>query len=1010
MAETGVPGVKKGGAVYRCPTWSTPNTTGLCQQIPFDTSGPLLLENGNAIERKSDQWFGATVKSSGKNGVIIACAPRYVYFTISTTNPSRFPLGICYTSRGDFSNFNKWSPCTGGTFDGIMHHPYLRWNGLGNCQAGMSTDVIKGIALVVGAPGSYSWQGQIYVADLIFNNFYYTLERDDDQEYDNYAGYSVAIGQFSQNKYYQYGYAVGAPKGNAMKGKVDIYSQRNSGELEIKDYLFGEQMGSYFGYSICVSDVNADGRDDVIVGAPYYTDKADSNDKWDAGRVYVYHLNEMYVFDEPDKMTGDQSGARFGSAVAAIGDVNLDGYNDIAVGAPYYGNDNKGAVFIYHGSENGIRTKISQVIRASDINANLKTFGSSLAGGLDMDNNQYSDILVGAYASDKAVLLRSRPVVNIKADVSVFPEYIDLEKPCHDGAPVACFSLKICFSYTGIKVPTLLDIEFTSALDSLKERQKRAYYKGTSAKNITGGLTLKLPNTSTCREWHSYIKKQVVDKYSSIAVDITYKIPESAPYFGALRPVQNQYAPSVTRKLVHIQRNCGNERICVPDLSLTADFDVDEVLIGGTDHFKLQITLANRGEDSFETKVSIQLPAGFDFIRAQKTNASEYIVSCLDSPQFEGTITCSAGNPLKSADQVEFAVTVSTLGFNGSDYIQLNEKDKTVEIYLKADSTHLEESDTLSNNDVWLNIPVNVNSTVLLTGVSTPEFVWFYHRVDKPNFIITREGEIGPEVRHFYEVRNLGPNAIDGADVTINWPAFTPAGGHLLYLLDVHLQDGPPCVVYGEYNPEKVTISRVHSILTQVHPTVITNSTKRRKREETAKASFKMDCSSNRCLQIKCSIDFVLQIGQKASIEVRSRLWKDTLMEDGYDNSEITSTAQVQVTSMPYSLKPDFYPDAENKVSSVAVAIVIASRDPVFPVPLGVINVSLWVLLPAVLGGLVILLCVIVIMWWNGFFRRKRIKNTYYVREVTSLKVDVADEKEGVENPQSAEICQDEEQ
>ena len=43
----------------------------------------------------------------------------------------------------------------------------------------------------------------------------------------------------------------------------------------------------------------------------------------------------------------------------------------------------------------------------------IKTFGYSLGGGYDLDLNNHSDITVGAYASDTAFVIRSRPVIDI---------------------------------------------------------------------------------------------------------------------------------------------------------------------------------------------------------------------------------------------------------------------------------------------------------------------------------------------------------------------------------------------------------------------------------------------------------------------------------------------------------------------------------------------------------------------------------------------------------------------
>lgn len=53
-------------------------------------------------------------------------------------------------------------------------------------------------------------------------------------------------------------------------------------------------------------------------------------------------------------------GARFGTAIAAVTDLNLDGFNDVAIGAPLE-NDHKGAVYIYHGDRTTLKEKYVQV-------------------------------------------------------------------------------------------------------------------------------------------------------------------------------------------------------------------------------------------------------------------------------------------------------------------------------------------------------------------------------------------------------------------------------------------------------------------------------------------------------------------------------------------------------------------------------------------------------------------------------------------------------------------------
>ena len=86
---------------------------------------------------------------------------------------------------------------------------------------------------------------------------------------------------------------------------------------------------------------------------------------------------------------------------------------DIAVGSPYE-NNGEGAVYIYHGSEDGIKQPETQKITPSDLGSGdlpvdrlfNYTFGYSLAGGIDLDGNDYPELIVGAFEMDSIVAIR----------------------------------------------------------------------------------------------------------------------------------------------------------------------------------------------------------------------------------------------------------------------------------------------------------------------------------------------------------------------------------------------------------------------------------------------------------------------------------------------------------------------------------------------------------------------------------------------------------------------------
>jgi hypothetical protein len=154
----------------------------------------------------------------------------------------------------------------------------------------------------------------------------------------------------------------------------------------------GPHKEAEYGFSVgTAGDVNGDGFDDVIVGARYYTEGQDHE-----GAAYVYYGSETGLSPAASWFyASDQADAHLGSAVGTAGDVNGDGYSDIVVGSPMYdaGQTDEGVVFLFYGSDAGLSTTPDRVIEGDEGGA---LFGASVAGAGDVNGDGYDDIAVGA--------------------------------------------------------------------------------------------------------------------------------------------------------------------------------------------------------------------------------------------------------------------------------------------------------------------------------------------------------------------------------------------------------------------------------------------------------------------------------------------------------------------------------------------------------------------------------------------------------------------------------------
>lgn len=148
-----------------------------------------------------------------------------------------------------------------------------------------------------------------------------------------------------------HGYDAG---GTTERGAVYILHGQNtllSGTQSIRTaattVLEGENAGDGVSQIVGVGDVNADGYDDMVVGAP--------GTNAFTGSAYLYYgstatIVSGYAIDRADaEFTGEQVGSYFGSRIAAGGDVNGDGHADLLMGAYEYDDtgtaSNEGAAY-----------------------------------------------------------------------------------------------------------------------------------------------------------------------------------------------------------------------------------------------------------------------------------------------------------------------------------------------------------------------------------------------------------------------------------------------------------------------------------------------------------------------------------------------------------------------------------------------------------------------------------------------------------------------------------------
>uniref|UniRef100_A0A8C1IV74 Integrin, alpha 8 n=1 Tax=Cyprinus carpio TaxID=7962 RepID=A0A8C1IV74_CYPCA len=513
--------------------------------------------------------------------------------------------------------------------------------------------------------------------------------------------------------------------------------------------------------------------DDVLVGAPLYMDREFESKPREVGRVYLYLQEDVLLFSPPITLTGTHLFGRYGSAIAPLGDINQDGYLDVAIGAPFAGEDRGGRVFIYNGQKSGLMLQASQVLKGDWASSSIPAgFGFTLRGDSDLDNNQYPDLLVGAFGVSKVVAYRARPVVTVDAQLILTPRILNPEdKSCrmpNSDLTIACLSL------------SLIALRMDLQLDWLKQRGavKRILFMDSHQHHRTQKLVLGQGDRQHCHNYSVYLRdeEEFRDKLSPISVTLNYSLDQNSPPPGLqLRPILDHYSKTFHHEQANILLDCGEDNMCIPDLKLSAKMDRTELIIGDDNLLMLIVSAANEGEGAYEAELHVTLPTEADYIGVERRREDLQRLNCEHRTENDTrVVVCDLGNPMVA--------------------------DTNLSVGLRFAVQRLEDA------------PPSIGFELQIHSVSHPAQVVLPFPRWEPKEKPVREDDVGPQVQHIYELHNKGPSAISRTVLKVGWPSWYREE-HLLYALQI-ITDGPVhCSVNGSLNPLKLEVAHANKLI-----------------------------------------------------------------------------------------------------------------------------------------------------------------------------------------------------
>ncbi|XP_043549574.1 integrin alpha-6-like isoform X1 [Chiloscyllium plagiosum] len=966
------------GGLYKCPITAEEND---CVRVIFDDNADLTQES------KENQWMGVSVRSQGPGGKVMVCAHRYeLRRYVNKPDEARDVTGQCYVLSQDLvfreNETDKNVKLCVGRLRG--HEKF------GICQQGVASAFSNnGTYFVYGAPGAYNWKGIVHVEEIKNIeelNFDGPYEVGDESKRDeklipvpanSYLGFSLDSGKGITSKK-TFTFVSGAPRANHAGAVVFLKIEERTRNLMTEHVLDGEGLASSFGYDVAVVDLNQDSWLDLVVGAPQFFDRETGI----GGAAYVYINQEgNWKNIQPIRLNGTKD-SMFGLAVENIGDINQDGYPDIAVGAPY---EENGKVYIYHGSSSGINTEPSQILDGNDVGIPL--FGYSLAGNLDVDANKYPDLAVGSL-SDVVVMYRARPVIQITKRVTTTPNIIDMKKSYCRNNQGFCMSVEACFMYTthpsGFNSRIIVNywIEADTARHKMGRKPRVRFISpgDVSTNNVTGSLILNMQGKEKCVNKELQLQEPIYDILHPIPISVGVLLKQSRrkkrqdSNLIDLLPVLEKSDPQRTQ-VEFLKEGCGSDGICKSNLKLEYEFcsrdqnqqnnfiplpkdkTIPVFKLKDQKDIGLKITVTNKpsdpkrpeedGDDAHEAHLTATFPDTLTYSTYRPLTSNSDKILCTAN-QNGSQAVCDLGNPLKRGSEVVFYLVMSTAG------ITLDTRNLNINLQLDTTSEQANVS-TIASAQVMIELLLS------LVGAAKPSQVYFGGSPIGESAMKTEE-DIGSLIQYEFRIIHLGTSrkTLNNTWLQIRWPKEINNGKWLLYLVKIDSKgiDNIKCMPENEINNQN--LREVPNQIRKRRQLEANGPKKSRITLSPKRKYITLDCdqmNTTRCVDIKCPLQ---GLDSSAFLVLRSRLWNTTFLEEFSKLNYLDIIVKATITAESQA-KNIVINNAETKV-----------RVTVFPEKTEnhYFGVPWWIVFVAILVGILLLALLVFLLWKCGFFKR----------------------------------------